>query len=83
MTIAPQPAMPVVQTTTRRPQPRLAAAAAAAAGTRRRVLSPVPPVRTGRVLARLTALVLATALGIGLVVSAMLAVASGVITRLG
>ena len=81
MTIAPQPAMPVVQTTTRRPQPRLAAAAAS--GPRRRVLSPVPQVRTGRALARLAALVIATTLCVGIVVSVALATLSGMLSQLG
>jgi hypothetical protein len=78
MAIAPQPAMLIPETTTRRPQPRLAASAS-----RRRVLSPVPEVRTGAVVARIAALVAATAACVGLVVSAVLVGVSGVISQLG
>jgi hypothetical protein len=78
MAIAPQPAMP---------QPvapmRPSAAARAAAASRHTVLSPVPVPRTGWVVTRLAALMLATSFAVGTVVALALAIATGTLTQIG
>jgi hypothetical protein len=75
---APQSAMPNPVATTR-PAPR----ARLVAASRHPVLSYVPEPRTATVVARLAALMLATACAIGVAVGVALTVLSALVTQLG